>query len=476
MGIYLFGPFRLDAQQLLLTIGDEPLALGPKVVETLLALVERPGEVLTKAQLLDRIWPDGFVEEANLAQNVYVIRKALRAHWDVDAIVTLPRRGYRFAAPITLVPPARLSAEPPAVPAVRRPMALRRYAAAAGALLVLVMAFAGLAVARRTQAEARVAQQPLSVHGARLYAMGRYYWNRRTRAGVERSVRYFDAVTKSDPRNARGYAALADAYVIMAQYRYGPLKPHVYYKRALAYARTALGLDSRSAAAYAALGVVAYSEHDQAAAEAEYRRAIAFNPHFAPAHQWYGIALLTQGRGRRALKELQTAADLDPLSVATTAWLSEAAYFARRYGDAIAYARQTLDLSPKRIDAYETMGLAYEALGNYARAIQAYRTFAGKCKCRAESAALLAHVYAKMHRFGKAKAQLAIAQAGIASRRVDPEDVVMAFIAMGERNEALRLLQEGGHKDFDRPMIAIDPRMDPVRGDARFRAWTQGPA
>ncbi|MHB1551128.1 MAG: hypothetical protein ACYCX6_08060, partial [Vulcanimicrobiaceae bacterium] len=88
----------------------------------------------------------------------------------------------------------------------------------------------------------------------------------------------------------------------------------------------------------------------------------------------------------------------------------------------------------------------------------------------------LAHVYAKMHRFGKAKAQLAIAQAGIASRRVDPEDVVMAFIAMGERNEALRLLQDGGHKDFDRPMIAIDPRMDPVRGDARFRAWTQGPA
>ncbi len=471
MGIYLFGPFRLDAQQLLLTVGDEPLALGPKVVETLLALVERPGEVLTKAELLDRIWPDGFVEEANLAQNVYVIRKALRAHWNADAIATLPRRGYRFTAPLTLVPPARLSE-----PAVRRPMALRRYAAAAGVLLVLVLAVAGLAVARRAQVEARVAKRPLSVQGARLYAMGRYYWNRRTRAGVERSVRYFDAVTKSDPRNARGYAALADAYVIMAQYRYGPLKPHIYYKRALAYARTALGLDSRSAAAYAALGVVAYSEHDQVAAEAKYRRAIAFNPGFAPAHQWYGIALLTQGRGRRALKELQTAADLDPLSVATTAWLSEAAYFARRYRDAIAYARQTLDLSPKRIDAYETMGLAYEALGNYARAIQAYRTFAGKCRCRAEAAALLAHVYAKMHRFGKARAQLAIAQAGIASRRVDPEDVVMAFIAMGERNEALRLLQDGGHKDFDRPMIAIDPRMDPVRGDARFRAWTQGPA
>src|SRR5579884_1733413 len=82
---YRFGPFRLDKEQLMLSVGEAPIALGPKVVETLLALIEQPGEVLTKPQLLARVWPEGFVEEANLAQNIYVIRKALRVHWDADA-------------------------------------------------------------------------------------------------------------------------------------------------------------------------------------------------------------------------------------------------------------------------------------------------------------------------------------------------------------------------------------------------------
>src|SRR5690348_15020042 len=102
MKIYRFGPFRLDRDRLLLSVGGEPLALGPKVVETVLALVEHPGEVLGKAELLDRVWPEGFVEEANLAQNIYVIRKALRAHWDRPAIETVPRRGYRFTEPVSV--------------------------------------------------------------------------------------------------------------------------------------------------------------------------------------------------------------------------------------------------------------------------------------------------------------------------------------------------------------------------------------
>ena len=70
MSVYEFGPFQLDKDRLLLLHDGEPVALGPKVVETLLALVEHPGDVLSKSALLDRIWPEGFVEEANLAQNI----------------------------------------------------------------------------------------------------------------------------------------------------------------------------------------------------------------------------------------------------------------------------------------------------------------------------------------------------------------------------------------------------------------------
>ena len=79
MSVYEFGPFHLDAERLLLVENGKPMQLGPKVVETLLAMVERDGEIVSKQALLDRIWPEGYVDEANLAQNVYVLRKALRA-------------------------------------------------------------------------------------------------------------------------------------------------------------------------------------------------------------------------------------------------------------------------------------------------------------------------------------------------------------------------------------------------------------
>ena len=64
-----FGPFRLDDERLLLSAGERQLPLGPKVVRTLLAFAQRPGQVLTKRELLEAVWPEGFVEESNLAQH-----------------------------------------------------------------------------------------------------------------------------------------------------------------------------------------------------------------------------------------------------------------------------------------------------------------------------------------------------------------------------------------------------------------------
>lgn len=476
MSIYAFGPFRLDAARLLLEHDGQPLSLGPKVVETLLALVEHPGEVLSKAELLDRIWPEGFVEEANLAQNIYVIRKTLRAHWETDAIATVPRRGYRFVAPVAAeqAAPAR-----PVEPSHRLRSSWARYAFGTAAVLVaaLVVTLTAFSLGR-SRAASGEAQPALSVQGARLYAMGRYYWNQRTRVGVERSLRYFDAVTRTDPQSALGYAALADGYAIMSDYHYGRLAPKEYDERAKLFAARALALDEHSAQAHAALGIVEDANHHRAQAQAEFRRAIALDPNYAPAHQWYGISLLLDGKSARAYSELQRASDLDPLAVATTDWLAQAAYFTRRYRDAIAYARQALDLSPQRIDSYVAMGLSYEALGKYPAALRDYRLFAAKCRCRAQSAALLAHVYAEMHRYAQAREELQIAQAGIGKPHgADPEDVVAALIAMGQRNDALRLLQVAtkGHR-AERALIALDPRLDPIRDDRRFRAWVRGPA
>ncbi len=101
-GLYEFGRYRLDAGQRLLTRGAEGVALAPKTFELLLILVESRGRVLTKKHLMDALWPDTFVDEANLPFQISALRKALGDDGP-DWIETLPKNGYRFTAAVTKV-------------------------------------------------------------------------------------------------------------------------------------------------------------------------------------------------------------------------------------------------------------------------------------------------------------------------------------------------------------------------------------
>jgi DNA-binding winged helix-turn-helix (wHTH) protein/tetratricopeptide (TPR) repeat protein len=98
---YEFGPFRLDVAERLLMSDGEPVPLTPKTFETLLAFVKNGGRVLCKEELLTRIWPGAHVEEANITQNVFMLRKLLGQHGGGSRYIeTVPKRGYRFVAPI----------------------------------------------------------------------------------------------------------------------------------------------------------------------------------------------------------------------------------------------------------------------------------------------------------------------------------------------------------------------------------------
>jgi DNA-binding winged helix-turn-helix (wHTH) protein/tetratricopeptide (TPR) repeat protein len=461
MSVYEFGPFQLDVERLLLNCDGAPMPLGPKVVETLLALVEHPGDVLAKSALLNRIWPEGFVEEANLAQNIYVLRKFLRARWEVDAIETVPRRGYRFVAEVRLiehVEPARAPVElAGAAAAPKKHRSVPRAAIAAAAVFVMVSLALGFGygVAHRS------AGQQLSPSAQRLYEIGRYDWNQRTRDGLQKSITYFTSVIAADPENARGYAALAQAYATLADYDYGPLPAKAYFARARTYAEKALSLNDSSAEAYAALGLIALDADDLNQAQQRLERAIALDPNCGAAHEWYGLALLERNRLDDAYTQLQIAADIDPLSVATTAWLGSAAYLDHRFGEAIAYARQTLDLSPKRRQAYATLGMAYEAEGQMTQAVDAYRHYQTLCTaCRAEGAALLAHAYAVMHHADAARAELSFARAH--AKDVEPADMAAALVAVGDRSIAIDMLRRMHRQQM---LIAVqnDPRFESLR-------------
>jgi Tol biopolymer transport system component/DNA-binding winged helix-turn-helix (wHTH) protein len=96
-GTYGFGPFVLDLEQRLLLRAGETVPLSPKVFDTLAVLVAEQGKVVDKAELLRLVWPDTFVEENNLTQNISALRKFLG---DYGYIETIPRRGYRFIVPV----------------------------------------------------------------------------------------------------------------------------------------------------------------------------------------------------------------------------------------------------------------------------------------------------------------------------------------------------------------------------------------
>jgi DNA-binding winged helix-turn-helix (wHTH) protein/TolB-like protein/Tfp pilus assembly protein PilF len=98
---YVFGPFLLNGTERLLLHGDEVVTLTPKVLETLFVLVENHGRVLTKAVLMEALWPDAFVEESSLVQSISLLRKALgNGPADQVYIETISKRGYRFVAQV----------------------------------------------------------------------------------------------------------------------------------------------------------------------------------------------------------------------------------------------------------------------------------------------------------------------------------------------------------------------------------------
>src|SRR5262245_9145254 len=159
--LYEFGAFRLDSADRVLRRGDEVIVLPPKVFDTLWMLVKEEGRVVSKSELMDAIWANAIVEESNLSQNIYMLRRAL----GVDErgrqfIETVPRRGYRFAVPVRLLDEvpnngandsqgfAAIQAppQPPSATSKKeiRPRSALRYALLAGSGVLILSSLLGL--------------------------------------------------------------------------------------------------------------------------------------------------------------------------------------------------------------------------------------------------------------------------------------------------------------------------------------------
>ncbi len=108
--LYEFGPFRVNPEKETVLRAGEPIPLTPKTFQILLVLIRHSNEVVSKDDLMKTVWPDTFVEEANLSRNIFMLRKALGERpQDHRYVVTVPGRGYRLAESVRLVPEDELS-------------------------------------------------------------------------------------------------------------------------------------------------------------------------------------------------------------------------------------------------------------------------------------------------------------------------------------------------------------------------------
>src|SRR5215472_128524 len=116
---YDFAPFRLDPNKRILFRGDDPVSLTPKALETLIVLVENRDRLLSKDELMGMLWPNSFVEESNLSQNIFTLRKALGdSTHEKRFILTVPGRGYQFIAAVEGIEAEKPATEPTPLPLV----------------------------------------------------------------------------------------------------------------------------------------------------------------------------------------------------------------------------------------------------------------------------------------------------------------------------------------------------------------------
>jgi len=303
------------------------------------------------------------------------------------------------------------------------------------------------------------------------YLRGRHQWNRRTAAALEQSVEEFGRALAIDPGHAASLAGIADSYVILGVYSHR--KPDEVMPKAKAAAEQALAVDGSLAEAHTSLACVrALYEWDWAAADALFRRAIAHNPQYATARQWYAMnCLVPQARFDDAREELRRALALDPLSLAVHTSEGLRFFYARELASAAGTLRDTLKLNPEFGTAAYFLGHVEMAMGRYDDAVASLErafTLQGEST---ETMAALATAHALAWHRAHAEALLADLERRSLEAYVSPALLAQVHLGLGDDDTALERLEEAAAlRAADMVWLKVHPIYDRVRGHPRFRA------
>ena len=301
-----------------------------------------------------------------------------------------------------------------------------------------------------------------------LYLKGRYFWNKRTRDDLRKSIDYFNQAIERDPNYALAYAGLADAYVLFPGYAVS--SPQDSYPKAKAAARRALEIDDALAEAHAALGLELFAfEWNAPEATKEFRRAIELNPNYATARHWYGNqVLLYTGRFDEAIAEMKRALELDPLSLIVNADLGDTYFYSRRYDQAVEQLLKTIEMDESFYYAHYELGMAYEMKGSYNEAIAQYQR-ARALNSDPRVLALLGHAYAASGRRDEALKVLDQLKEIAGQQYIPAYHFVILYAGLGDKDAAFEWLEKTYRDRTSRmTILQVDPYLDPLRPDPRF--------
>ena len=314
------------------------------------------------------------------------------------------------------------------------------------------------------------------------YLMGLYFWNKRSKDGLEKAIDYFGQAVARDPNFALAYALMSDCYYLQRYYGYNRRPDRL--ENAKAAAERALLLDDTIAEAHVAAAMAQiYQKADRATKELDYRaamdslrRAIALNPNLAIAHQRYAWCLCASGHLNEALQEMRRAQELDPLSHTNNTALGMVLVFARQYRDALSYCYKAAELAPNEAILQENVAFAYALNGMYQQAIEHYRRVSElNPDNKGDALASVATVLVSAGRTLEADSMMPEILKLAAEGRADPYNIAVLYGTRGEKDaafewfdKALQKASERRTNGGDSRMIRYDPMLDPLRSDSRF--------
>ena len=306
-----------------------------------------------------------------------------------------------------------------------------------------------------------------------LYLKGRYWWNRRTQAGIAEGIKYFERAIEEDAGYALAYTGLADSYALQIDYRGAPVREGM--ERAKAMARRAIEIDSTLGEAHTSLAWVTFVyDWDWPAAARCFRRAIELTPSYSVARQWHSWFLIAMGRTEAALAEGRIAVELDPASVSIRRSMGWLHYYARQPREALEHLRRALAMNPTAEENHRLLGLAYLQLGMYDESAAAFREAVASSESPTLATGGLGLVAAAKGKRTEAHGILDGLYAESVDHYLTPVAFVMLHAALGDSDRAFEWLDRA--LEDRRGWLAylkVEPLLDPLRSDPRFSAFLE---